>query len=56
MTKLDVLNGVADIVDNFEAQENETLSAERQTQLTDTIATYLENVNPNHNYPPVPKS
>jgi len=55
MTKLDVLNGIADIVDNFEAQENETLSSERQTQLTDTIATYLETVNPTNNYPPTPR-
>jgi len=55
MTKLDVLNGVVDIVNNFEAEENETLSPQRQTQLTDTIATYLETVNPTNNYPPTPR-
>lgn len=55
MTKIDVLNGVADIVDNFEAEETETLSPQRQTQLTDTIAAYLETVNPTNNYPPTPR-
>lgn len=36
--------------------ENATLSAGDNTSVTDQLATLLDTVNPNHDYPPVVKS
>jgi len=55
MTKTDVLNGLADKVANFPKNENDTLSPEEETELSDQLAAYLETVNPDHNYPPTNK-
>ena len=52
MTKTDILNGIIDKVNNFDAGANDPLTGTQQTNLTDQIAAYLETVNPNHDYPP----
>lgn len=35
--------------------ENNSLTAAQQTEVTDAVAEILEDVNPNHKYPPVNK-
>lgn len=56
MTKTEVLEGILAIVENFPTGDEETLTSQDNTTLTDVIAGYLDTVNPNHTYPPVPKA
>lgn len=60
MTAQDQLN---EINAAFEAElismgktSSDSLSGSEQTRLTDRVAEILNDINPNHNYPPVPKS
>ncbi len=58
MTKSEILSALeATISSAFEGLDpEETLSETQNVGLTDELAGVLETVNPNHNYPPVPKS
>ncbi len=55
MTKTDIANGILDKIATFAAGPNDTLTGVQQTDLTDQIAAYLDDVNPDHKYPPVNK-
>lgn len=55
MTKADYISGIASIIDQFDAEPNQTLTGEQQTALTDLIASYCETVNPTNDYPPTPR-
>jgi len=55
MTKSDVQLGIINIIEQFEAEPNETLSGVQQTTLTDLIAAYCDTVNPTNDYPPTPR-
>lgn len=55
MTKADYISGIANIVEQFDAEPNEVLTGVKQTALTDAIAAYCETVNPTNDYPPTQK-
>ena len=55
MTKADYLSGIANVIEQFDAEPNEVLDGTKQTALTDAIASYCETVNPTNDYPPVKK-
>ena len=58
MTKQQILDGLTEAINETLTQVtmNEELTESQNTSLTDVLAGVLENVNPNHNYPPVPKA
>ena len=55
MTKADYLSGIANVIEQFDAEPNELLDRSKQTALTDAIAAYCETVNPTNDYPPTPR-
>lgn len=60
MTAQDQLNEIATayaatLIDMGKT-ETDSLTSSEQTRLTDRAAEILNDTNPNHNYPPVPKS
>lgn len=55
MTKTDVLNGVASIIENFPKGDEQTLTEQELTDLCDEIAGQLDTVSPGHTYPPTPR-
>lgn len=58
MTKQDILDELTTKIEaSLEVKSmTDELTGSEQTTLTDELAGVLEAVNPNHNYPPVPKS
>jgi hypothetical protein len=55
-TKTIILDAIASVVAAYPTDPSETLTGTQETELCDEIAEILNDLNPNHQYPPVPKT